>query len=162
MRSKSKSAILHERAIMCRFLVLLLVASASMHAQSNFATLSGRVQDPAQAPVSGARVTVTAKATAATRQTAANFPRPRVPVERKALILKRAPPPRSVAAGRCWHRQPSAGFPGSTFTLFNKRSKGAKLPPQCDRNRNPPDGASPHLSSLFCSFRRRCRSLLAY
>lgn len=38
-----------------------------MHAQSNFATLSGRVQDPAQAPVSGVRVTVTAKATAATR-----------------------------------------------------------------------------------------------
>jgi len=58
---------------MCRFLALLLAASVSMHAQSNFATLSGRVQDPAQTPVSGARVAVTAKATAATRQTATNF-----------------------------------------------------------------------------------------
>ena len=73
MQSKSKPTILQERAIMSRFLALLLAASAPMHAQSNFATLSGRVQDPAQTPVSGARVAVTAKATAATRQTATNF-----------------------------------------------------------------------------------------
>ena len=43
-----------------------------MYAQSNFATLSGRVQDPAQTSISGARVTVTAKATAAARQTVTN------------------------------------------------------------------------------------------
>ena len=43
-----------------------------MYAQSNFATLSGRVQDPAQTSISGARVTVTAKATATARQTVTN------------------------------------------------------------------------------------------
>ena len=43
-----------------------------MYAQSNFATLRGRVQDPAQMPISGARVVVTAKATAVARQTLTN------------------------------------------------------------------------------------------
>ena len=64
MHPKSKIAILQ---------ALLLAACASLHAQSNFATLSGRVQDPAQTSVSGARVTVTAKATATARQTATNY-----------------------------------------------------------------------------------------
>ena len=45
-------------------LAVLLAACAALCAQSNFATLSGRVQDPSQTPVSGARITVTAKATA--------------------------------------------------------------------------------------------------
>jgi hypothetical protein len=53
-------------------LAILLAACAAVCAQSNFATLSGRVQDPSQTPVSGARVTVTAKATAATRVAATN------------------------------------------------------------------------------------------
>ena len=53
-------------------LAVLLAACAALCAQSNFATLSGRVQDPSQTPVSGAHVTVTAKATAATRVAATN------------------------------------------------------------------------------------------
>jgi hypothetical protein len=41
-------------------LVVLLAACAALCAQRNFATLSGRVEDPSQTPVSGARITVTA------------------------------------------------------------------------------------------------------
>jgi hypothetical protein len=43
-----------------------------MYAQSNFATLSGRVQDPAHTAISAARVTVKAKTTATVRQTVTN------------------------------------------------------------------------------------------
>jgi hypothetical protein len=59
--------------MMSKLLVLLLATGASMYAQSNFATLSGKLQDPAQTPISGARVTVTAKTTAAARQTSTNY-----------------------------------------------------------------------------------------
>jgi hypothetical protein len=55
-----------------RLSLLLLAACTSTYAQSNFATLSGRVQDPALTSISGARVTVTAKATATARQTVTN------------------------------------------------------------------------------------------
>jgi len=57
---------------MFKLLVLLLAAFMPMYAQSNFATLSGRVEDPAQTSISGARVTVTAKATAVVRRTTTN------------------------------------------------------------------------------------------
>ena len=53
-------------------LAVLLAACAALCAQSNFATLSGRVEDPAQTSISGARVTVTAKATAVVRRTTTN------------------------------------------------------------------------------------------
>ncbi len=48
---------------------LLLVLCVSSWAQSNFATLSGRIQDATQSPVANAQVTVTAKATGAPRAT---------------------------------------------------------------------------------------------
>ena len=57
---------------MFRLLGALFAVCASLCAQSNFATLSGRIQDPSQAPVSGARVTVKAKATEAVRQSVTN------------------------------------------------------------------------------------------
>jgi hypothetical protein len=59
--------------MMTKLSVILLAACGWAFAQTNFATLSGRVQDPTQTPVSGARVTVTAKATATVRQTATNY-----------------------------------------------------------------------------------------
>ncbi len=57
---------------MFKLLVLLLATFSSIYAQSNFATLGGRVQDPAQTSIFGARVTVTAKSTAVVRQTTTN------------------------------------------------------------------------------------------
>ena len=48
---------------MFRLTAVIVIACASLCAQSNFATLSGRIQDPSQAPVSGAHISVTAKAT---------------------------------------------------------------------------------------------------
>ena len=57
---------------MSRLVGVLLAVCASLCAQSNFATLSGRIQDPSQAPVSGARVTVRAKATDAVRLSVTN------------------------------------------------------------------------------------------
>src|ERR1039458_10847066 len=57
---------------MFRLTAVIVIACASLCAQSNFATLSGRIQDPSQAPVSGARISVTAKATAAVRQAVTN------------------------------------------------------------------------------------------
>jgi hypothetical protein len=46
--------------MMFRPFALLFTACAALCAQRNFATLSGRVEDPSQTPVSGARITVTA------------------------------------------------------------------------------------------------------
>ncbi|HXN47760.1 MAG TPA: carboxypeptidase regulatory-like domain-containing protein [Bryobacteraceae bacterium] len=57
---------------MFRFVGVLFAVCASLAAQSNFATLSGRIQDPSQAPISGARVTVKAKATQAVRLSITN------------------------------------------------------------------------------------------
>ena len=57
---------------MFRLVGALFAVCASLCAQSNFATLSGRIQDPSQAPVSGARVTVTSKATDAVRRSTTN------------------------------------------------------------------------------------------
>jgi len=57
---------------MFRLVGVLFAVCASVCAQSNFATLSGRIQDPSQAPVSGARVTVTSKATDAVRRSTTN------------------------------------------------------------------------------------------
>ncbi|HEY1205660.1 MAG: carboxypeptidase regulatory-like domain-containing protein [Bryobacteraceae bacterium] len=57
---------------MFRLWGVVCLTCACLCAQSNFATLSGRIQDPSQAPVSGARVTVKAKATEAVRQSATN------------------------------------------------------------------------------------------
>jgi len=57
---------------MFRLTAGIAIACASLCAQSNFATLSGRIQDPSQAPVSGARISVTAKATGAVRQVVTN------------------------------------------------------------------------------------------
>ena len=51
---------------------VVCLTCASLCAQSNFATLSGRVRDPSQAPVPGAQVTVKAKATGAVRQSVTN------------------------------------------------------------------------------------------
>ena len=53
--------------------VLILAAFASMYAQSNFATVSGRLQDPAQRPISDARVRVTARETSTVRETSTNY-----------------------------------------------------------------------------------------
>lgn len=55
-----------------RLLLLVFAACTSLCAQSDFATLSGRVQDSAQTSISGARVTVTAQATATVWQTVTN------------------------------------------------------------------------------------------
>lgn len=52
---------------MLRLLGLVLVSCALAGAQSNFATLSGRVDDASQAPISAARITVRAHATDALR-----------------------------------------------------------------------------------------------
>jgi hypothetical protein len=54
--------------------ILAIVASVciSLCAQSNFATLSGRIQDPSTAPVSSAEVTATARATGAIRKATTN------------------------------------------------------------------------------------------
>ena len=57
---------------MSKLLAFFFAACWPMVAQTNFATLSGRVQDPAQTPVPAARVSVTAKATGAARQTTTN------------------------------------------------------------------------------------------
>ena len=57
---------------MSKLLAFFLAACWPMIAQTNFATLSGRVEDPAQTPIPAARVTVTAKATGTARQTATN------------------------------------------------------------------------------------------
>jgi hypothetical protein len=62
----------HERLAMSKLFVLILAASWPMAAQSNFATLSGRVQDPTQAPIPGARAKLIAKATGSLRETATN------------------------------------------------------------------------------------------
>ena len=57
---------------MFRLTAVIVIACASLCAQSNFATLSGRIQDPSQAPVSGAHISVTARATGAVRQAVTN------------------------------------------------------------------------------------------
>lgn len=57
---------------MIKTLGILVAASFCLSAQSNFATLSGRISDPSAAPVSGAEVTVTARATGAVRKAVAN------------------------------------------------------------------------------------------
>ena len=57
---------------MFRLTAVIVIACASLCAQSNFATLSGRIQDPSQAPVSGAHISVTARATGAARQAVTN------------------------------------------------------------------------------------------
>lgn len=49
-----------------------LLASGLTYAQSNFASLSGRIEDSSHAPVEGARVLLTAKATGATRSALSN------------------------------------------------------------------------------------------
>jgi hypothetical protein len=54
---------------MLRVFWVLLICSACLSAQSNFATLSGTVTDASQAPVNEASVKVRAKATGATRST---------------------------------------------------------------------------------------------
>ncbi|HLH20037.1 MAG TPA: carboxypeptidase-like regulatory domain-containing protein [Bryobacteraceae bacterium] len=51
--------------------VVFLYASA-LYAQSNFASLSGRIEDPTHAPVSGVRVSIKAKDTGATRTVLSN------------------------------------------------------------------------------------------
>ena len=61
----------HAHALL-RFISLMIMICAPLCAQSNFATLSGRIQDPSQAPVSGAHITVTAKATDAVRHAITN------------------------------------------------------------------------------------------
>jgi hypothetical protein len=57
---------------MFRWGMLLLVLSLLGNAQSNFATIEGRIADSSQKPVSGARVEVRAKATGALRATVTN------------------------------------------------------------------------------------------
>jgi hypothetical protein len=57
---------------MFKLLAAIVAVCAALCAQSNFATLSGRIQDPSQAPVSGAHITVTAKATGAVRLAVTN------------------------------------------------------------------------------------------
>jgi hypothetical protein len=57
---------------MFRLTAVIVIACATLCAQSNFATLSGRIQDPSQAPVSGAHISATAKATDAVRQAVTN------------------------------------------------------------------------------------------
>ena len=54
------------------FLGILLFVGAPLCAQSNFATLSGRILDPSQAPVVAAKATVRAKATGAVRTASTN------------------------------------------------------------------------------------------
>jgi hypothetical protein len=55
-----------------RFASAVLVSSTVLCAQSNFASLSGRVEDSSHAPVEGARVLVTAKDTGAARSVLSN------------------------------------------------------------------------------------------
>src|ERR1039457_6822472 len=50
-----------------RALVLALISCVVVCAQSNFATVTGRVEDPSRSPVSSALVTVRARATGAAR-----------------------------------------------------------------------------------------------
>lgn len=57
---------------MSKLIAVMIAVCTALSAQSNFATLSGRIQDPSQAPVSGARITVSAKATAAVRRATTN------------------------------------------------------------------------------------------
>jgi len=57
---------------MHRLGVLLSLLSLSLAAQSNFATIEGRIEDSSHAAVSGARVQVRAKATGAVRSTVTN------------------------------------------------------------------------------------------
>jgi hypothetical protein len=71
-KAQSKHLTVHERLIVSKLLAFFFAACWPMVAQTNFATLSGRVQDPAQTPVPAARVSVTAKATGAARQTTTN------------------------------------------------------------------------------------------
>ncbi len=54
---------------MCRFVGVLLFICVSAWAQSNFATLSGRVQDSSQSAIANALVTITARSTGAARAT---------------------------------------------------------------------------------------------
>ena len=55
-----------------RALVLALISCVVVCAQSNFATVTGRVEDPSRSPVSSALVTVRARATGAVRATTSN------------------------------------------------------------------------------------------
>src|ERR1039458_675108 len=71
-RRNQNALTVHERLTVSKLLAFFFAACWPMVAQTNFATLSGRVQDPAQAPVPAARVSVTAKATGAARQTTTN------------------------------------------------------------------------------------------
>jgi Carboxypeptidase regulatory-like domain len=57
---------------MSKLLRMLVIVCFSVSAQSNFATLSGRITDPSSAPVSGAEVVATARATDAVRNAATN------------------------------------------------------------------------------------------
>jgi hypothetical protein len=54
---------------MLRYGWVFLLLTVPSWAQSNLATLSGRIEDATQAPISNAQVSVTAKATGATRKT---------------------------------------------------------------------------------------------
>ncbi len=55
-----------------RSLTALCLLSAAVLAQSNFATISGRIEDPANRPLDHARVTITAKDTGAVRALISN------------------------------------------------------------------------------------------
>jgi hypothetical protein len=50
-----------------RSILALFLLSAAALAQSNFATISGRIEDPSDRPLDGAQVTITAKDTGAVR-----------------------------------------------------------------------------------------------
>jgi Carboxypeptidase regulatory-like domain len=58
--------------MMGRILVLVLVVCVIATGQSNFAAISGKVEDPSHAPVESARITVRAKDTGAVRTLTAN------------------------------------------------------------------------------------------